>query len=414
MIKTPMKLIVLLVFLSINNVMFSQKKVLFHKYIPTASSWNIEQWNISDTTNVTYALKEVVDNQGRVIELIFLENGKEIDGGLCYLATRVEYEYQDKKIITRLYIADEPMLATECEMNYMSISHLDKDGYIEKRENFFAFDFSDMDSASIEEIKKYIPEHNVVIPNTIHSEWGIDFIMLDIDYYSLSYAKMNGIYPISKNYVIKEGDYYYRDEHELEKASIINGIEKLKKMFSDTLVPVPKLEAFTHPQFFFYGDCGMFNPDYFQLKIYNMPTESNIPYGRANSYIIPPNYEAGYPVTITGTQGDFFSIKFGEDFGYSHPICYNCADTTYYVKKGTLGTWVDNFDGENYLDVPLYEKSDTSSKVITKLKSEDDVVVLILDISENWMYVETFSDKEKRRGWLDPKMQFGDPHGAFY
>jgi hypothetical protein len=184
---------------------------------------------------------------------------------------------------------------------------------------------------------------------------------------------------------------------------------------SNSQASIPKLEAFTHPQFFFYNDCdcGMFNPNYFQLEIYRKPTESKIQNVRTYpSLIIPPSYEVGYSVIITGTHGDFFSIKFNEDLGFDHPICYNCADTTYYVKKGTLGTWVQNFDGKNFLDVPLYEKPNTGAKVITKLKSEDDVVVLIMDISGNWMYVETFSDKEKKRGWLDPKMQFGDPYGA--
>lgn len=230
-----MKLIIILVFLSLSNSMFSQEKVLFHEYYETASSWNIAKWNISDTTNIVWVLKEVVDNQGRVIELVFLKNGKVNDGGVCYLATRVEYEYQDRKIITRLYEANEPMLATDCEMNYMSISHLDEEGYIEKRENFFAFDFSNMDSVAVEEIKRYIPEHNIVMPGTVPFDPNIDFIrwnniQLEIDYYSLSYAKMNGIYPVSKNYVIYEGHYYYRDdpENEPEKTAIINGIEKLK------------------------------------------------------------------------------------------------------------------------------------------------------------------------------------------
>lgn len=61
-----------------------------------------------------------------------------------------------------------------------------------------------MDSVSIEEIKRYIPEHNIVTPYPISSDQNIDStqwddIKLSIDYYSLSYAKMNGIYPISKN-----------------------------------------------------------------------------------------------------------------------------------------------------------------------------------------------------------------------
>lgn len=134
MTKAFIKSILILVFLLLNNSMFSQEKVLFHEYYETASDWEIVRWNISDTANVVQVLKEVVDDQGRVIELVFLRHGKMIDGGLCYLATRIEYEYQDRKIITRLYKADQPMLATYCEGSYMSISHLNEEGYIEKRE----------------------------------------------------------------------------------------------------------------------------------------------------------------------------------------------------------------------------------------------------------------------------------------
>ena len=215
----------------LTNYIFSHEKILFHEYSPTASNWDIIQWNISDTTNVIWVLKEVVDKQGRVKELVFLENGKVDFHGLCYLTTRVTYEYQDRKIIERFYIADDPMLATECEMNYMSIYHLDEENYIEKKENFFAFDFSDMDSISIKIIKEEIPEHNTVIPGSVPITMGgfeLEPIQLEINYYYFSYAKMNGIYPISRNYILKnDDDYYYGDEP--ERTSIVNGINKLKK-----------------------------------------------------------------------------------------------------------------------------------------------------------------------------------------
>lgn len=411
MVKTFMRLIFILVFLLLSNSIFSQDKVLFHEYHETTSDWNIVQWNILDTANVVWVLKEVVDNQGRVIELVFLRNGKIIDDGVCYLATRVEYEYQDRKIITRFYKADEPMLATDCEGSYMAISHLDEEGYIEKREIFFAFDFSNMDSVSIEEIKRYFPEHNIVIPGPVPFDPNIDFIrwndiQLSIDYYSLSYAKMNGIYPVSRNYVINEGDYYYRDEPEnaLEKAAILNGIEKLKNSVST-------LTAFTHPKFFYFNDCkcGMFNPKFFQLEIYYIPTDSTIPYARANPSIIPPNFEVGYSVIITGKQGDFFRIKFNEE---KHPLCYQCNDSTYYVKKGTLGTWIYNYNDsiDDYDSVPLYEEPSVGSKIITKVKKENSVVI-ILDINGSWIFVETIAKGKKKRGWLDPKMQCGNPYG---
>ena len=223
------KIIIIGAFFLLTNSVFSQEKILFHEYEPTASSWNIIQWNIIDTINVKWVLKEIVDDEGRVKELIFLENGKVNFAGLCYLATHVTFEYKNRKIIEKLYRADEPLLATECEMHYMSIYHLDDENYIEKQEIFFAFDFSGMDSASIEIIRKYIPEYHVIIPGFVpitEDEYKLAPIQLQVDYYYHSYSKMNGIYPVSRNYILDESNYYYGDEP--EKTSIINGIKKLK------------------------------------------------------------------------------------------------------------------------------------------------------------------------------------------
>jgi len=182
---------------------------------------------------------------------------------------------------------------------------------------------------------------------------------------------------------------------------------------SDSLISTPNLEAFTHTKFFFSHDCrcGMFNPNYFQLEIFNMPTDLSIPYTPANSYIVPLNFEIGHAVIIIGEQSDFFKIKFNDKFG-DNPINSQCIDCSYFVKKGTLGTWVFNFDNstQEYVPVPFYQKPCENSKMITRLKKDDSVVV-ILDIQENWMYVETITQGKKKRGWLDPKMQCGNPYG---
>ena len=227
-----MKKIVLIigVFL-LTNAVFSQEKILFHEYEPTASDFRIIQWNIADTTNVKWVLKEIVDNQGRVIELIFLENGKEKQRWLSYIATRVTFEYQDRKIIVRRYQADQPLLTnSELEIWYKSIHHLDEENFIVKREKFFIFDFSDMmDSVSIMETKKYISEHHsVVLPGLKINRWGNEFdIQLSVLYYTFSYAKMNGIFPISRNFEIERWCIEIANGKPA-KISIINGIKKLK------------------------------------------------------------------------------------------------------------------------------------------------------------------------------------------
>ena len=96
-------------------------------------------------------------------------------------------------------------------------------------------------------------------------------------------------------------------------------------------------------------------------------------------------------------QSDFFKIKFNDKFG-DNPINSQCIDCSYFVKKGTLGTWVFNFDNrtQEYVPVPFYQKPCENSKMITRLKKDDSVVV-ILDIQENWMYVETITQGKKKR-----------------
>ena len=180
---------------------------------------------------------------------------------------------------------------------------------------------------------------------------------------------------------------------------------------TDSLTSVPNLAAFTHPKFFTNDcKCGMFNPVFFQLEVYKRPIESTVlPYNSGSSWIVPPNFEVGYSVIITGKQDDFFRIKFNE---VEHPLCYQCNDSSYYVRRGTLGTWVYNYNDsiDDFDSVPLYEEPSLNSKIITQLKGKDSVVI-ILDIEGSWMFVETIAKGKKKRGWLDPKMQCGNPYG---
>ena len=185
---------------------------------------------------------------------------------------------------------------------------------------------------------------------------------------------------------------------------------------SDSLISTPNIAAFTHPKFFYSIDCkcGMFNPNFFQLQIYNKPSEVSVPYERGNLWIIPPSFEAGYSVIITGKQNDFFRIKFNEEENLN-PIYYDFTDSNYYVKKGALGTWIYNYNSDTKIfeSVPLYKEPCRNSKIITQIKKED-CIVIILDTEENWVFVETITKGKKKRGWLDPKMQCGSAYGLSY
>ncbi len=210
------KLILILTFFQFLNYSYGQESVIFHKYSPTASSWDIIEWNVKDTSNAIWILKETIDNEGRVAQLEFLKNGKLIGDHLCYLANRVTFEYKDNLIIETLFSGDLHLMATDCEMPYKTIYHLDKENYIEKVEIFAKYDFTGMDSIQIKQWKEWVPEYKVLTPEENKFQ---------IDYYYHSYAMLKGLYPVSRNYELIE-DYYYGDEP--EKSSIKSGLEKLK------------------------------------------------------------------------------------------------------------------------------------------------------------------------------------------
>jgi hypothetical protein len=189
-------------------------RVLIHVYSSTTSSWNIEKWNINDNSKEIYTLKETIDNEGRVVKLEFLENGKLIDDPLCYLANKVEYDYDENKVTETLYHFDEELLATECEMHYRTIYHLDDNNAISYLERFAKYNFDGLTETEIENWKIWVPE-KVILTDTLGQN-------LQIEYYYHSFAKMNGIYPVNRQYKFID-DYYYGDEP--EKSSILKAIE---------------------------------------------------------------------------------------------------------------------------------------------------------------------------------------------
>jgi hypothetical protein len=175
------------------------------------------------------------------------------------------------------------------------------------------------------------------------------------------------------------------------------------------IVLLSNLEAFTHPQFFYDNNCkcSRFNSNFLWLDLYDTL------YTPVSSGAMPANFDVGHAVTITAKQDDFFRIKF-------FAIAPNDNDQhldgkEFWVKKGTLGTWVANLNDSTgeYDPVPLYKDPSETSEINVKLDSVEETVVLILDICKNWMYVETISKERKKRGWLNPKMQFGNPYGSF-
>jgi hypothetical protein len=192
-----------------------KEHILYHKYYQSASDYNIEKWNIVDTTGQEFLLKETVDAKGRVTKLEFLDNGQPASS-LCYLANKVTFKYQGNKIIETLYLSDSIMYATDCEMYYKRIYLLDKDNFITRVEKFAKYDTINLGGSTLKQWKEWVPEHvNLDTANNL----------LQVDYYLYSFAKFNGIYPVSRNFKLTDVGDYYGDEP--EKQSIVKGLQKL-------------------------------------------------------------------------------------------------------------------------------------------------------------------------------------------
>ena len=211
-----MKQTIIILTIILSGIINAQE-VDYHLYSPTASSWDIVEFSLYNKKGHQFLLKETIDNKGRVIELEFLKDGKLINDPLCYLANRVKFEYLDNKIIETLYHNNQYLFATDCEMYFQTVYNLDDAGYILKTESISIYDSSEVEKDEIEKLKEWFPEKKIEMDSIGKN--------LEVEYYYHSSAKMNGIYPINRNYKYID-DYYYGDEP--ENFSILKGIGKLK------------------------------------------------------------------------------------------------------------------------------------------------------------------------------------------
>src|SRR5690606_2251249 len=91
--------------------------------------------------------------------LEFLKDNKLFEDYVCYLANKVTFEYYDNKIVETLYQSNEFPVATDCEMWYKSIYHLNKDNKIESVERYSIYDISNMSSDEIENVKSILNQN---------------------------------------------------------------------------------------------------------------------------------------------------------------------------------------------------------------------------------------------------------------
>ena len=102
-------------------------KQVFHRFERTASSFKTSKRNISPSDLPMNYFIETIDDQGRVTDIKFMENGKIIENRLCYLSPWIKYEYPDSKTIIsyNLNYDGSKLSSIECDMWYKTVYTLD-------------------------------------------------------------------------------------------------------------------------------------------------------------------------------------------------------------------------------------------------------------------------------------------------
>jgi hypothetical protein len=211
--KIPLQILFFVSFI-MNLSCNGQERILKHEFEPTASDFRISKWNLKQNETSDYYLTEKVDSQNRVIELKFYKKSKSDFDHLCYLQTWIKYEYpNDFTIIqTNLNSNGVPEANIECEIASKIIYHLSNDKKrILKTEFEYKFDQTPY-------LKNGWKEEAII--KLIKELKANEKTANIIDYYSKSFAKMNGIFPVNSEFNIEQ--FYFS---ELEKERILIGVK---------------------------------------------------------------------------------------------------------------------------------------------------------------------------------------------
>jgi hypothetical protein len=206
---------ILTLFLFLLNVScIRQKKKYYHEFEPTASEFRITKWNIKQIDSVNYYVSEQIDSENRVIELKFYENGKNNFSHLCYLQTWVKYEYPNDTTIIQLNLNNKnvPEANIECESPSKITYHLSADQKLILRTEY-EYDFDHSHYENIGWTEEFISK----ILSELKSQESSASL---INFYSKSFEKLNGIFPVNNEFDIKT--FYFS---KLEKEKVKSGIK---------------------------------------------------------------------------------------------------------------------------------------------------------------------------------------------
>lgn len=192
-------------------------KTYYHEYEESASDFRIVKWNLSIDSLPRNYIKETTDKFGRVIELKYFENKLLKTEHLCYLSTWIKYQYPNDSMIIQLNLGSDgnPESNFECGMPSKTIYYLTNDKRkILKTETEFKIDTAHYlaNGFTKNSIKEVIKE----IKKGEKTSWIIEG-------YSESISKLNGIFPISKEF-----DTTLLNFNKLEMTEIIKALVRKK------------------------------------------------------------------------------------------------------------------------------------------------------------------------------------------
>lgn len=170
----------------------NEPKILFHKIRFTASSVELEKWNIKDTTGTAFVM-ETIDNYGRTKELRFYNYKHELywAGSGFYGGPIIKFDYFENKIVETFFSADNEIANdfSTSEVPYRFIYYLNGQNEIERTEMKYKMDF-EWTKESLEETIKHLE---------LYKQYAFDGSDLNQVFgYTYAFAKMNGINPKKK------------------------------------------------------------------------------------------------------------------------------------------------------------------------------------------------------------------------
>jgi hypothetical protein len=174
-------------------ILNGQTRVIYHEYRPTDSSDTpIVQWDISSDSLPRWYIKESIDNHGRVIALQFY-NGRNLnDYGVCGFIPWIKFEYPNDTTIIQSFLDTKGkfMGDLECGNPSQVKYHLSRD------KKFILSSRIEIFIDTISYLKRgYTMDKIIQLSNNLKNET----IVNEINYYSMSKAKLNSIFPVVKD-----------------------------------------------------------------------------------------------------------------------------------------------------------------------------------------------------------------------